>query len=363
MITLITGAPGCGKTAFAVKLFTESEYYPGSAVLFNVRGWKGGGVYHESPSARELYEQPRTIYLVDEAQTFWPSRVAGRPQPEIVDHLAKHRHVSQDWILTAQHPGQLEIGIRRLVGRHVHLTRTPLGVRFSEAGECRDDLKFSRDENRKYAFPTESLRLYQSDEGVTQHQKKGLKLPKRLIFLVGLIGVLGAVIYYFAGSSDMFQTIAGDAKKSDEAKGGGGMFSGVGGGGGRPSGQQSEVLPLTHAPHHFYFLPRNPVYPEIARAPRFPISCVASSRRCVCFDQKNQEIEGMGEDRCRAIVAGRDQLAVLNPAPVNPPPAPVFVDPSIKDKPDTLPREGAGSGRLGEAPEGPSAPRPEAPEG
>lgn len=77
----------------------------------------------------------------------------------------------------------------------------------------------------------------------------------------------------------------------------------------------------------------------------------------------------MGEGRCRAIVAGRDQLAVLNPAPVNPVPAPVFVDPSIKDKLDRLPREGAGSGRLGEAPEaplgpeGPSAPRPEAPEG
>lgn len=308
MITLITGAPGTGKTAFAVKLFTEHEYYPASAVLFNVRGWKGAGESYVEPSNPDLYERPRFVFLVDEAQTFWPSRVAGRPVPVIVDHLAKHRHISQDWILTAQHPGQIDIGIRRLVGRHIHLTRTAIGVRFSEAGECRDDLKFQRDESRKYGFPVDSLALYQSDEGVTEQQKKGLRLPKRLIFMLGLVAVLGVSIAYFYSQSSMFggeediqaervtKTTSAAAPVVDA---------------------QDEVLPVTHAPNPQYYLPADMSFPELAKAPRYPVACLSTVDRCKCYDQKTQVIEGMSETRCRLIAMGRNSFAVLQPSPVD----------------------------------------------
>lgn len=303
MIILVSGAPGTGKTAFAVKLTTESEYYPDSVVVFNVRDWKGAGEYHASPDSPVLYEKPRTVYLVDEAQTFWPSRVAGRPQPPIVEHLAKHRHISQDWILTVQHPGQLDIGIRRLVGRHIHLTRTPLGVRFSEAGECREDLKFSRDESRKYDFPVESLELYKSDEGVTIHQKKGLKLPKRLMFLGGLAVVLFSSIVYFYNKSSIF---GGEEKKPIQALQTPKMFE-------QGAVESSETLPLDKAPGVVYYLPKDTAFPEIARAPRLPVSCIASKLVCKCYDQSAQLIEGFPENRCRAIVAGKNALATLYP--------------------------------------------------
>lgn len=308
MITLITGAPGTGKTAFAVKLFTEHEYYPNTAVLFNVRGWSGAGESYLEPSNPDLYERPRFVYLVDEAQTFWPSRVAGRPVPVIVDHLAKHRHISQDWILTAQHPGQLDIGIRRLVGRHIHLTRTAIGVRFSEAGECRDDLKFQRDESRKYAFPVESLTLYQSDEGVTEQQKKGLRLPKRLILMFGLVAFLGVTIAYFYSQSSMFgggQPEQVEVKKSQQQQ--------------EKVVQASveEVLPVTQAPNPYYYMPADMTFPELAKAPRYPAICISSATRCKCYDQVNQVIEGMAESRCRLISQGRNALAVLNPSLVD----------------------------------------------
>lgn len=302
MITLITGAPGTGKTAYAVSLLMESEYYPHSAVLFNVREWKGEGRVYESPNNPNLYEAPRTVYLVDEAQTFWPSRVAGRPVPEIVDHLAKHRHISQDWILTCQHPGQLEIRIRNLVGRHIHLTRNALGVRFSEAGECREDLKFNRDESRKYSFPVQSLGLYKSDEGVTVHQKKGLKLPKKLIFLVMLILFLVATVVYFFQRS----TIFGGASEPQQT---GFMKSATT----SPSSTKGDVLPLTQAESPLYYAPADPAFPEIAKAPRIPVACIKGRDACKCYDQAGQLIVGLPEPRCEQIVTGVNPLAVLYP--------------------------------------------------
>lgn len=306
MITLITGAPGCGKTAFAVSLLLKSEYYPGNSTVFNVRDWSGGGTYFDTPAEASTYEKPRHVYLVDEAQTFWPSRVAGRPVPAIVDHLAKHRHISQDWILTCQHPGQLEIGIRRLVGRHIHLTRTPLGVKFSEAGECVEDLKFTRDQSRKYDFPVESLKLYKSDEGVTSHQKKGLQLPKRLIFLVGLIGFLAATGVYFWNKSDMFgggddEVVATGISPQRSA---------------RADSAAPNVMTLQTAPDVMYFRPPNPDFPEVAKAPRFPVSCIASKAKCLCYDQASQVISDLSPARCRAIVSGNNPLAVLYPGPL-----------------------------------------------
>jgi len=205
MIILITGALGTGKTALAVKMLTENKYYPGNAVIVGVREWKGEGHFYplksqlEAPANQKLIEEigtlSGTVYLVDEGKKIWPSRIAGKPAPAFIDtHLAESRSIAQDWIITAQAPGQIDVALRRLVGRHIHLLKTPLGIKYSEAGECRDDLEFSRDESRKYDFPVESLKLYRSDDEVTDLQKKGLKLPKRLIFLLLLIITLFGVV-------------------------------------------------------------------------------------------------------------------------------------------------------------------------
>lgn len=321
MITLISGALGTGKTALAVKLLRESEFYPSSVFVYGVRGWKGEGSFYDLKSQEHAKENQQLLeetgrvshscYLVDEAKKVWPTRVAGRDEPPFINqHLAESRSVSQDWVLTCQAPGQIDVALRRLVGRHIHLEQTALGIRYSESGSVRDDLKFERDESRKYDFPVESLALYQSDEGVTHHQKKGLKLPKRLISLLLLISVLFGVAVYFWNKSTMFggssEVEAGVVERS----------KGVLGGLGHPDREKAAVLPLTNAPNKYYYLPRDPEYPELARASRLPVSCVASVRKCICYDQAGQLIDGISDTRCRRIVAGENTLAVLYPAPV-----------------------------------------------
>jgi hypothetical protein len=94
----------------------------------------------------------------------------------------------------------LDVALRRLVGRHTHLERNALGIKYSESGQVRDDLQFNRDESRKYDFPVDALKLYKSDDGVTDLQKKGLRLPKRLLFLGGLVAFLLIFITLYINS-------------------------------------------------------------------------------------------------------------------------------------------------------------------
>jgi len=320
MITLISGALGTGKTALAVKLLRESEFYPSSVFVYGVRGWKGEGSFYDLKSQEHAKENQKLLeetgrvshscYLVDEAKKVWPTRVAGREEPPFINqHLAESRSVSQDWVLTCQAPGQIDVALRRLVGRHIHLEQTALGIRYSESGSVRDDLKFERDESRKYDFPVESLKLYQSDEGVTHHQKKGLKLPKRLIMLLMLITVLAGVVVYFWNTSTMFGGASQASAGSVE-----GARSTVGGLG-QPAAKKDAILPLELAPNKYYFLPQDPDYPELAKASRLPVSCVSSAKKCTCYDQAEQKIQGVSDKRCREIVAGENALAVLYPAP------------------------------------------------
>lgn len=318
MITLISGALGTGKTALAIKLLQESEFYPGSAFVYGVRGWKGAGTFYDLKSQEHAKENQKLLeetgrvthscYLVDEAKKVWPSRVAGRDAPPFIDqHLSESRSVSQDWVLTCQAPTQIDVALRRLVGRHIHLEKTALGIRYSESGSIRDDLKFERDESRKYDFPVESLKLYTSDEGVTVHQKKGLKLPKRLISLLLIIALCVGIVFFFWNRSTMFGGKADvEGQKSDS------MFSGLGQSD-QARAAAGVVAPLTLAPNKFYYLPRDPDYPELAKASRLPVSCVSSASKCICYDQAAQLIEDMGEKRCRDIVAGRNSLAVMYP--------------------------------------------------
>lgn len=318
MITLISGALGTGKTALAIKLLRESEFYPSSVFVYGVRGWKGEGTFYDLKSQEHAKENQNLLeetgrvshscYLVDEAKKVWPTRVAGRYEPPFINqHLAESRSVSQDWVLTCQSPGQIDVALRRLVGRHIHLEQTALGIRYSESGSVRDDLKFERDESRKFDFPVESLKLYQSDEGVTQHQKKGLKFPRRLIMLLMLITFLAGVVVYFWNTSRMF----GGA--SDTSAGSVGGVRSTVGGLGQPAAKKDAILPMDLAPNKYYFLPRDPDYPELARASRLPVSCIASLKKCVCYDQADQRILGVSESRCRSIVAGENTLAVLYP--------------------------------------------------
>lgn len=319
MIYLITGAPGMGKTAHALTLMRSMPQYPDKVVIIGVREYKGKGEYYESlPEGFDFAKYPGYLFLIDEAQDYWPSRVAGYKAPASLDFLPKHRHIGQDFILTCQFPTQLDVKLRQIVGRHIHLKAEALGVFTYESGTCEDKLDFDPNSKRpRGAIPKETQEIYVSMEGEeTQLQKSRPKLPFKLWLVLGVVvlafGFAAAMLFgtdnilkgLATGESPAQQTdadqkfdpLAALQQKKGEASG--------------RSPKSEEIKPLRLIRHYAELQPGNTDYPELAQQPRIPASCIANKTRCICYDQAMQVIAGMSEKRCRSLVGGQDSLVV-----------------------------------------------------
>jgi hypothetical protein len=312
MIILITGAPGCGKTAKALEIFLNSEQYKNNlSVCVAVKDYKGNPDYFESsmPEMAKL-QQPNTIYLIDEGWMFYPSRVAGKPAPELMQHLPVHRHIGQDWIFTAQSPTQLDITIRRLVGRHIHLEKTSLGYKMYESGQCREDLKFLPEEKfNRPSLDNQVFDSYTSTDMRSVLQEKRLRIPAKLKWMLILIAVLGGFIYYNFHHSSLF------SKKDSTASNTSSSNNLPALGSSNTPGQTKDDDLLTSSSFK-EIQPKDNLYPEFAKAPRLPLSCVSGKNACTCYDQQLQKIQEIPRFRCENIVAGNNPAAVAYNRPL-----------------------------------------------
>jgi zona occludens toxin len=315
MIYLITGAPGTGKTARAITILKGLPQYPDRVIVVGVKDYKGGGVYYETlPADFDFSAHPGMCFLIDECQDYWPSRAAGRPAPEALTFLAKHRHIGQDYILTCQFPTQLDIKLRQLVGLHLHLQRESLGVFEYEAGACTESVSdFPVGAKRPRArLDHETFDLYQSMEGEeTQLQKNKPRLPLKLWLILGVVVfMVSVVIYFLYGADNLFMGSHGIVK-SDTL--GGAVLEASSSSEGRVAEAKKDIKPLREIRHPLELAPGNSDYPELAAQPRIPVSCVSSRSRCVCFDHVGQLIKGMSEKRCHGLVAGEDAMVASWP--------------------------------------------------
>lgn len=253
MITLITGVPGTGKTAFVVSEL-EKIAASGRVIFTNIRAlklphyrlgavseWQKGTWLHvdqyirrspalalENPAEGEVdfWETPAdVIYLadsgeykrlvfdkhsqpvgtvdyeshkgalivIDECQDHFRPRPAGSVVPDHVAALEVHRHQGLDIWLITQRPGLVDSNVRSLVGRHIALRSTSLGRYKYEWPEVGDiESKFARDTaaRTRYKLPRHVFGLYKSAD---QHTETKHSLPfaaKALFFVVPLLGVL-----------------------------------------------------------------------------------------------------------------------------------------------------------------------------
>lgn len=137
-LTLVTGAPGSGKTLWVVdqlRLLTDRPLV--------VEGIPQLTLDHElAPPLEEWTERrsvgqgdpqayfrfaPNTFLVVDEAQRLFRPRPVGSSVPDFVAAFETRRHTGVDVVLVTQHPNLLDVNLRRLVNRHVHVHVTYLG--------------------------------------------------------------------------------------------------------------------------------------------------------------------------------------------------------------------------------------------
>ncbi|HFA1235766.1 TPA: zonular occludens toxin domain-containing protein, partial [Neisseria gonorrhoeae] len=69
------------------------------------------------------------VLIVGEAHYTYPVRAAGRPVPPYIQELTELRHHGHTVILMTRHPSQLDIFVRNLVSKHVHLERKAIGMK------------------------------------------------------------------------------------------------------------------------------------------------------------------------------------------------------------------------------------------
>jgi len=315
MITLMTGAPGTGKTA---KIVFEASKVKNRPIF--VMGIPDLKIPHETvpPIAEwtrlvptpedpkllvpEFTFPPNAIIIIDEAQHVYRPRASASKVPDHVAAFETHRHLGIDFWLLTQHPSLLDSNIRRLIKRHWHIHDTPLGRKLLEWSQCRDpDSKAERADavTVDYKPPKEVFDLYKSAE---VHTKVRRRLPAAL-FVVVVAVLLLVALAVFLGYRIKSKIAPSVPVENSEVK--------------APAAGVSSVptsIPATDpAEYMTSFYPRHPDYPESAPAydglrqvKSVPViaGCIKTAAYCRCYSQQATLLDVL-PDRCAAIVANK----------------------------------------------------------
>jgi zona occludens toxin len=205
MITLITGEPGNGKTAYAVDCIRRDlEKSPRAVFVWGVKDLKLPhtvcppvgewtrleSVAEDSSLSRAVFDFPSgSLVIIDECQDVFRVRASSAKVPPYVAALETHRHQGLDFYLITQKPSQIDTNVRGLVGRHIHLRSNWSGRHLLEWAECRNPL--SRSDcavaiTRPYSLPKSVFTLYTS---ATEHTGQPRRKPTQLL-VVGIAVVL-----------------------------------------------------------------------------------------------------------------------------------------------------------------------------
>lgn len=198
MITLITGAPGAGKSAALVSLLSELS----KERQIYVNGIPELKIPHlplENPASWPDTVPDGSIIVIDEVQNAWRPRGPGTKVPPDVQALETHRHRGLDFYIITQGPNLVDTNVRALVGRHIHLRDVGvLGRWWYEWPECADNCRTAWKNaplKKRYKLPKKAFDLYKSS---SLHVKPLRSFPMMLIVLaIALIGfAVGSYMIY-----------------------------------------------------------------------------------------------------------------------------------------------------------------------
>lgn len=213
MITLITGTPGAGKTAWTVQELTR---LPSQRKVY-IHGVPDLKLAHERIFCRSdlcdlcnaepiesavddrLYVEdwPQwatdgSLIVIDEVQRIWRPTNSGSKLPDDISRLETHRHRGLDFWLISQGPHLFHSNIRLLVGRHIHLVSKWNGRSEYEWPECRQNVTSRSDAvTRPYTLPKKIFGLYKSS---SLHIKQTHRKPLAFYAFFAIIPILLTLI-------------------------------------------------------------------------------------------------------------------------------------------------------------------------
>lgn len=323
LLTIITGTPGTGKTALAVKMIKDFlDVNPERPVYAaGINGlklphlkvpprdeWAEPFQHPDDPSitAFRFTFPPGSLVVIDEAHDFFPMRGAGSRVPPYTAAMKTHRHLGIDFILMTQGPGFLDPEIRGLCGKYIHLRDHWSGRKLHEWAEVVDPKATSsraRATTLSYKIPKEVYSLYKSS---SMHVKRDRRLPNQVWLFVLLL--LVASFLGYRTFSKISSSIQGEPEPEEIVEA-------------SPSATQVDPVPRapravtestvetlgTHPDHYSPRMPQRPetapLYDTIRQVKTMPTvaGCVASATRCKCYTGQGTDAF-LTDEQCRAWI-------------------------------------------------------------
>lgn len=298
MITLITGAPGTGKSAALVSLLFELGR--GRAVYVNgIPDLQIEHVLLDDPSKWHEQVPDGSIIVIDEVQRVWrPTGPGQRVAPDIAA-LETHRHRGIDFYIITQGPNLVHSNVRSLVGRHVHLRDLGILGRWwyewpETCDSCRTGWK-NAPIKKRYRLPKKIFGMYKS---ASEHIKPIRSIPWMLAVMVaGLFGV-GALTWIAYGKiqsrMNPESAKAAPSRTVDDVIKSGQSQGGI-------------VQAKLTIDDRVDWLPRisskpesAPAYDELRKVAVMPVivAGICNARRCECYTQQGTRA-GVSDQECR----------------------------------------------------------------
>lgn len=320
MIYLITGNMGTGKTSRAVNMILTNEdglftmtLQDGSVVprpLFfcHIDGLDAAKFNAHELTREQIQAEPLdkimptgAVLIVDEAHWTYPVHAAAKGVPEYVQKLSELRHDGFTLILLTQHPSQLDIFVRNLVSKHIHLERKAIGMKQYSWYKCVTNLdnpaSLSGTESANWKPPKAAFGYYKSS---SQHQKFVKKIPLAFYALIVILGVVGWKTWTMYGIYDKHVNQNPIAQAASDPVAQQPIISNyqpqpVGGITGQSLTAQMFVPTIPEKPES------KPIYDNVRQVKNFEriAGCIKRGKNdCVCYSDQATELVEISKERC-----------------------------------------------------------------
>lgn len=348
MIYLITGNMGTGKTSRAVNMILTNEdglfsmkledgtVIPRPLYFCHIDGLDTAKFNAHELTKEQIQSAPLdeilptgAVLIVDEAHWTYPVRAAAKTVPPYVQKLSELRHDGFTLILMTQHPSQLDVFVRNLVSKHIHLERKAVGMKQYWWYKCVTSLDnpaaLSGTESANWKPPKAAFKYYKSS---SQHQKFKKQIPLAVWALVAILGLVlwkGYSVYSTykrhtdpqAAQAQAAQVAASEAAVMPDAS--------------MPALPEPSDMRAGQSLKPSDFVPTlaerpesKPVYDGIRQVKSYEriAGCIQSGSKCTCYSDQATELEEVTTDMCKSYVKKglpfdpfRENNPVLSQAP------------------------------------------------
>lgn len=308
MLTLLTGKPGACKTQYAIKRWIfetrqdKDEATKGRPIYTNITGLRADLIQQRAggpavlPAPDDWRETPEgSLIIYDEAQFLWPATgKPGVPDDPRLTELATHRKGGRDIVMITQDPTLVHHWARKFISQHVHVHRPNQ----QESSVVYQWNTYRSDPEDHFAIKEADESRYSQDKTIwevydsaTIHTHK-FKMPPGSRWAIRFALVIALAVLVALGA--MWWTSKSRAAEA------------------ATSGKDRIEMPGAHAPRSNTDTAKEPTQAQLSLMYQWrettptvrPINgCVASDRRCRCFDFDGLMLD-LDEATCRNLAVG-----------------------------------------------------------